>query len=165
MGDVVTTSTAARTSTPEMPRRIWTVTTINGQDVIGYLPPWAEDDPSRTGVPVEQLGKVLADICHSTEFSGQGIRVSLTDAPGTDTVILGGSIDFHPYTDNPDLPVAAAGVPVAHLQIVDDYWIHDLDPWALGVIAAKLRAQADRLDHEVRPALTAARADWAAQAT
>lgn len=155
----MTTGTQACVSASEAPRRIWTVTTVNGQDVIGYLPPWAEDDPSRTGVPVERLGKVLADVCHSARFSGQTVRASRTE---TDIVILGGSIDHHPYTDDPDLPVLSAGVPVAHLQIVDDHWVHDLDPWALGAIAAKLRAQADYLDHEVRPALTAARADWTA---
>jgi hypothetical protein len=73
----------------------WTITATSGLAVTGYLPPWAQEDPSEAGVPVGRLGKVLADICHWAEFP-------------------------------------------------------------------ELRAQADHLDHQVRPALTAARADWAA---
>lgn len=142
--------------------RTWTVTATSGLSVTGYLPPWAEDDPSRTGVPVARMGKVLADIRHTAVFPGQSMRIARDGGPGTDTVTLGGSIDHHPYTDNTEIPALSAGVPIANLQIVDDYWVHDLDPWALGMIAAKLRAQADHLDRQVRPALTAARAGWAA---
>ncbi|WP_405584994.1 DUF6907 domain-containing protein [Streptomyces sp. NBC_01190] len=36
-----------------------------------------------------------------------------------------------------------------------------LDPDGLAEVAAQLRAQADRLDHEIRPQLVAVRADWA----
>ncbi len=158
----MTTSTIRRPA-DGIPR--WQVSTTSGHTATGYLPAWAEDDPSRTGVPVERLGKVLADICHSATFSGQRMRVATDGSTGTDAVILGGSISFHPYSGNPEVTVPSAGVPVAHLQLVDDYWIHDLDPWALGTIAAKLRAQADYLDHKVRPALTTARADWAANCT
>jgi hypothetical protein len=66
-------------------------------------------------------------------------------------VVLGGSVDFRPYTDNPLIPAPSAGVPVAHHQLIDDYdyWMHGLDPFALATIAAQLRAQADHLDHQV----------------
>jgi hypothetical protein len=42
-------------------------------------------------------------------------------------------------------------------------WILGLDPNGLADIATKLRAHADLLDHKVRPALVAARKDWAAR--
>ncbi len=141
--------------------RTWQVSTTSGHTTTGYLPAWAEDDPSQTGVSVGRFGKVLADICHSAVFSGQSMRVATDGSTGMDAVILGGSIEFHPYTGNPEATVTSAGVPVAHLQIIEDYWMHDLDPWALATIAAKLRTQADYLDHQIRPALQAARADWA----
>ena len=81
---------------------------------------------------------------------------------GAAKVILGGSMDFHPYTDDPDTPARSAGGPVAHLQIIDDHWIHDLDPFALATLAVRPRARADHPDQHVRPALTAARREWAA---
>jgi hypothetical protein len=140
--------------------KTWAITTTSGHTTTGYLPPWAEQDPSQTAVPDQQLGKVLADICHYTEFSGQRMRAATDGGPGTDTVILGGSIDCHPYTDNPQ-----TRIPVANLQIIDDHWIHNLDPWALATIAAKLHAQANYLNHEIRPALLAARTDWATHHT
>lgn len=46
------------------------------------------------------------------------------------------------------------------LRPLDDYWLHDLDPAQLATIATQLHTQADHLDHEVRPALIAAREDW-----
>ena len=75
-----------------------------------------------------------------------------------------GSIDHHPYTgDVPITPTSAAVLPVVNLQIIGDYWVHDLGPGQLAVIIGQLRAQADYLDHELRPALIAARADWIAR--
>jgi hypothetical protein len=46
------------------------------------------------------------------------------------------------------------------VQIVDDFWFKDLDPEGVSAVAALLRAQADRLEQQVRPALVAARDDW-----
>jgi hypothetical protein len=137
--------------------RTWTVTTTTGHTTTGYLPSWATHDPSRTGVPVDQLGLVLADISHCARFSGPSMPIATDDGPGTDTVILDGSIDRHPYAENPD-----ARIPVVHPQITDDHWINNVNPDELAVVAAKLRAHADYLDSEVAPALVAARADWAA---
>jgi hypothetical protein len=104
--------------------RTWTIATTNGPVVSGYLPDWAEDDPSESGVPVAGLSARLDDVWHR-----------------------------------------APRVPVVNLLIVDDYWITDLDPNGLAEVAARLRAQADRLDREVGPALVAAREDWAAHHT
>ena len=147
-------STAVQTKTT------WAIATSTGDTVTGHQPTWAENNPSQTGVPPERLEIVLADICHYTDFSAQGIRVATHGGPGTFTGILGGSIDCHPYAQDP-----APRIPVVNLQIIDDHWIHNLDPDQLAAITAKLRAQADYLDHEIRPALTAARTDWATHHT
>lgn len=37
------------------PGRTWTITTTAGDTVSGYLPGWAEQDPSRTGLRPERL--------------------------------------------------------------------------------------------------------------
>lgn len=150
------------TAGPASGHKTWTVTTTSGRTVTGHLPAWANADPSRTGVPPERLGKVLADVCHWTDIPGQSVRAADDSGPGTDTVILGGSIHHHPYTDNAANPIPSAGLPAASIQIIDNHWINDLDPSALTTLAAKLRAQADHLDHEVRPALITARTNWAA---
>lgn len=146
-------TTAVRTKT-------WAVVTSTGHTLAGYLPEWSEDDPSQTGVSLDRLDKVLADICHHADFSAQGMWVATDSGPGTFTGILGGSIECYPYAEEP-----RARIPVVNLQIIDDYWINNLNPDRLTEITAKLRAQADYLDHEIRPALIAARADWATHHT
>jgi hypothetical protein len=146
-----------RVPASELPGRTWTVATTTGHTTTGYLPPWAQHDPSRIDVPVDQLGMALADVSHCARFSGPSMPVADDDGPGTDTVILDGSIDCHPYAENPD-----ARIPVVNLQITDDHWINNVSPEELAVVAAKLRAHAAYLDREVRPALIAARADWVA---
>jgi hypothetical protein len=78
------------------------------------------------------------------------------ETPGSE--IFWGAIECSPYAEDPGLRV-----PVANIWLVDDYWLHGLDPAEIAGFAAQLRAHADRLDHEVRPALIAARADWNAQ--
>ncbi|MEC3995883.1 hypothetical protein VSR01_21115 [Actinacidiphila sp. DG2A-62] len=84
------------------------------------------------------------------------MTVSVTDDdPGIGAVILCGSIDCAPYSEDP-----ASRQPVVNLQLIDDYWFLNLDPEQLATLATQLRAQADHLDHTVRPALTAARQDW-----
>lgn len=42
--------------------RTWQVTTTNGHTTTGYLPAWADEDPSRTGVPVGRLGKIATTL-------------------------------------------------------------------------------------------------------
>ncbi|WUH19538.1 hypothetical protein OG370_19060 [Streptomyces sp. NBC_00448] len=73
-----------------------------------------------------------------------------------DVEILHGSIDCVPFAEQP-----ASCVPVVNLRLTDDCWITDLTPDALAALAAQLRAQAYRLDREIRPALITARSDWA----
>ena len=144
------------------PGRTWTITTTVGKSVIGYLPDWAEGDPSATGVPLKRLSPELDDIRHHAAFDGQFVRVHSPTAgrdkdDTTEERIFCGSIECHPYAEDPD-----PRVPVVNIAIIGDLWINDLDPTGLADVAAKLRAQADRLDNEVRPALVAARDDWAA---
>jgi hypothetical protein len=137
----------------------WTITTTTGYTAAGYLPPWAEDDPSRTGIPPQHLATELADINHHQPFPGQRIAVALTDdQPAQETVILSGSIDCAPFSEDP-----TSRQPVANLQVIDDYWLTNLGPDQLATIATQLRTQADHLDHHVRPALLAARNDWTAR--
>jgi anti-sigma regulatory factor (Ser/Thr protein kinase) len=137
----------------------WTITTVNGVQTSGYLPAWAEDDPSEVGVPLEMLGVRLADVSHRSFFEGQIIDVVAPDAHGKaeEEAVFEASIDCTPYAEDPE-----PRVPVVDIHAYPEHWILGLDPAGVTEVAAKLRAQADRLDHEVRPALIAAREDWAA---
>ncbi|SHK57061.1 DUF6907 domain-containing protein [Actinacidiphila paucisporea] len=145
-------------SVPEVPApRRWTVATTEGFTVTGHLLAWADDDPTATGVPPGQLAVQLADISHRAYFDGELLHVI---APGREPQegVLWGVLVCDPYAEDP-----APRVPVVNIAVVDDYWINHLDPAGLAEVAARLRAQADRLDHDVRPRLVAARADWAAR--
>jgi anti-sigma regulatory factor (Ser/Thr protein kinase) len=135
----------------------WTLTTTQGTVTTGYLPDWAEDDPSETDVAPELLPARLAAINHRTVFEGQYMSVRAPDATGKaeEEEIFGASIDCNPYDENP-----AHRVPIANLQVLPDFWISALSPADLTAIIGQLRSQADRLETEVHPALTAAREDW-----
>ena len=140
-------------------RGTWRIGTTTGFVVEGYLPAWAEEDSSRTGVSPELLPARLADVGHWVQFEGQPMRVHDPAADGEmvgNGQVFSGTIDCHPFAEYPE-----PRVPVANLAVAGDIWINDLDPDGLAEIATQLRAQADRLDHEVRPRLVAARADWA----
>ncbi|NJP47098.1 ATP-binding protein [Actinacidiphila epipremni] len=100
----------------------------------------------------------LAQVDHRAFFEGPMLPVTapdLWDGAEEDSVFEG-SIDCNPHDPDPRLRI-----PVANLQISVGRWILRLDPDDLADIAAKLRAHADLLDHKIRPALTAARNDWA----
>jgi hypothetical protein len=125
----------------------------------GYLPAWAEDDPTEAGVPADELHSRLTQINHRSCFDGPMVPIlapDLWDGVEEDAVFEG-SIDCNPYDEDPRLRA-----PVVNLQVCVGRWISALDPQGLAEIASKLRAHADLLDHKVRPALIAARADWAA---
>jgi hypothetical protein len=139
----------------------WTITTVDGTVTSGYLPAWAEDDPSEAGVPVELLPERLARIGHRSLFEG---RMMALATPGTrgrpeDEAVFEGSIDCVPYAVHAD-----ARAPVVNIQVCPGHWLLGLDPDAVAQVAAQLRAQADLLADEVRPALAAAREDWAVRA-
>lgn len=136
----------------------WTITTVDGSVTTGYLPAWAEDDPSEVGVLPAMLPVCLAGIGHRTFFDGQMMNIVARDSMGGEAeeeAVFAGSIDCVPYAVDTE-----ARLPVVNIEICPGYWILGLDPAAVARIAAQLRAQADLLTGQVRPALTAARDDW-----
>ena len=139
----------------------WTITTTSGYSTTGHLPAWADDNPSENGISLDRLPVILADICHQATFDGQHVPVwnpaSGHENTRTEEVpVLWGTIDCRPYSRDSN-----ERVPVVNIAILHDYWITNLDPDGVTNLAALLRAQADRLDHDIRPRLVAARADWA----
>ncbi|MFG1810820.1 ATP-binding protein [Streptomyces sp. NPDC049040] len=138
----------------------WAITTTDGAITTGYLPAWAEDDPTEIGVLAGELTQRLAQVNHRNFFEGPMLPLTapdLWDGVEEDSVFEG-SIDCNPYAPDPRLRV-----PVVNLQVSVGRWILGLDPDGLADIATKLRAHADLLDHKVGPALIAARDDWAAR--
>lgn len=144
--------------------RVWTITTLTGDKVTGYLPAWAVADPSQGGVPLDRLSLVLDDINHHAPFDGIVLDVVGPDcapeAPAEQALFFNGGIDCNPHAQAPE-----PGVPVANLQILSEYWMFGLDPAALTELAAKLYDVAKRIDNELRPQLIAVRADWAKHLT
>jgi anti-sigma regulatory factor (Ser/Thr protein kinase) len=138
----------------------WTITTTDGTVSEGYLPEWAEDDPTEVDVPPEELGQRLAGVNHRTFFEGPLMPVTapdLWDGP-QDEPVLEGSIDCNPHDPDP-----RHRIPVVNLQLTEGRWLLRLDPQQLTEIATKLREHADLLDQKIRPTLVAARDDWAAR--
>ncbi|WTR15321.1 ATP-binding protein [Streptomyces sp. NBC_00138] len=137
----------------------WAITTTDNAVAAGYLPAWAEDDPTEVGVPTEELPQRLAEVNHRAFFEGPMVPLTAPDLWNgvEEDSVFEGSIDCNPY--DPDQRLR---VPVVNLQVSVGRWILGLGPDGLADIAVKLRAHADLLDHKVRPALIAARNDWAA---
>ncbi|WP_327290402.1 ATP-binding protein [Streptomyces sp. NBC_01198] len=137
----------------------WTITTDTGSATSGYLPAWAEDDPTEANVPLGQLPERLAGINHRNLFEGPMLPLTAPDVwqGAEEDAVFEGSIDCNPYDPDPGLRV-----PVVNLQVCVGRWILGLDPLGVAEVAAKLRVHADFLDEKVRPALDAAREDWAA---
>jgi hypothetical protein len=141
---------------PVLPGRIWTITATDDTTASGYLPGWAEEDPSRTGVPPAAFRNAVHDVIHRAHFDGQLLRPARGGyGPGADTWALNGTIECIPDTDDGTPPI-----PVANVHIIEDFWLTGLGPADLSALAAQLRAQADRLENDVRPRLIAYRADW-----
>lgn len=143
-------------STQSQPPR-WRIATTSGYSVNGYLPPWAEEDPSTDDAELEQLGVHMADIAHHASFPGRNLPVTGADGQPQHTEVLACVLDCRPYAEDPTLRL-----PMVHLHVIDDFWVSDLDPDALSHIAEELHAQAVWLEAELRPRLIAARDDWAA---
>jgi len=136
----------------------WTITTECGSVMSGYLPEWAEDDPTEIDVPLDLLPARLTGINHRNFFEGAMMPLTATESrdDAEEDAVFEGSIDCNPYDEDPQLRV-----PVVNIQVCLGRWILGLDPQELADIAVKLRAQADRLHDDVLPALIAAREDWA----
>lgn len=142
------------------PVRHWTITTTSGHTLTGYLPSWAEQDPSEEKVPIDHLAARLEDIHHFTDFGGPTLKLrrsGVGEGEPFGEPVLFGSIACIPYAEEPD-----PRIPTVSFNITTDCWIDHLDPKGVVDLADKLRAQADHLTHEVLPALVAARADWEA---
>jgi hypothetical protein len=144
---------------PVPPGGKWTITTVNGITASGYLPGWADNDPSRTDVSAADLHPEIEGIIHRAPFDGQAVQLlPVESGPGKEGEIFGGAIVCIPDSEGPE-----PAEPYVEIQIVGDAWFTGLGPDDVATVAAALRAQADRLDHDVRPRLIAYRNDWAAQ--
>jgi hypothetical protein len=134
----------------------WAISTTSGETVRGYLPAWAQHDPSRSGVDPHRLHIALADITHEADAVGMVLPVAHGQEPAEQAAVLAVTIVCKPFGDD-DEPRA----PVASVQIVEDNWIRDLTPDALEQFGQRLQALGDLLATTVAPALSVARADWA----
>jgi len=144
--------------------RTWCISTTGGFTLTGYLPPWADEDPGATDVPLEKLSIELIDLAHRRPFDGQRMRIhhpAHADGDGQagecEESVLDGHITCYPYSDDPQ-----ERTPYANVRVVDDFWLNNLTPEDLTKLAAQLRAQADHLEKNVAPILEEARNDWAA---
>ncbi|WP_329133262.1 hypothetical protein OG552_15425 [Streptomyces sp. NBC_01476] len=155
--DLSTGEEQRRTTVRARSVHTWTISTTSGYTATGYLPSWAENDPSDANLPLKLLTTRIADISHRRFFEGKKMLVVAPDAKGVaeEEHVLRGSIDCNPYADDP-----RARVPVFNIQLYPDYWLLGLDPEQVGEVAAQLRAQAELFDDTVRPALIDARDDW-----
>jgi hypothetical protein len=142
--------------------RTWSIGTTGGITLAGYLPPWAEGDPSETGLPLEKLSIELSDLSHWQPFDGQPMRIhhpAYADGDGkageSEEIVFNGNITCYPYSEN-----LRERTPFANIHVVDAFWMNNLVPDEVASLAAKLRAQADYLEKSVVPALVTARNDW-----
>ncbi|WP_329175156.1 DUF6907 domain-containing protein [Streptomyces sp. NBC_01477] len=143
--------------------RTWRISTNGGITLTGYLPPWADEDPSESDVPLEELSVKLVDLAHWRPFDGQMMRIhNPAHADGADLVaeasLFDGHVTCHPYSDDPQ-----ERTPYADVRVVDDLWLNHLTPEDLTRLTAQLRAQADHIENDVTPLLEAARGDWTAR--
>lgn len=148
-----------------VPVRTWSVSTAGGFIFTGYLPPWADEDPSDTEVSLERPSVKLIDLAHWRPFDGQRMRVhhpALADDAGNtgdvEDSLFGGHIVCYSYSEDPQ-----ERTPCANVRVVDDFWLNNLTPEDLTTLAAKLRTQADHLEKAVAPVLQEARNDWTAR--
>ena len=155
----------AQQPTPEgatSPGRAWSISTTGGFTLTGYLPPWADEDPSDTDVPLERLSIKLIDLAHWWPFDGQRMRIhhpahADEQAGESEESLFDGHITCYPYSEDPQ-----ERTPYANVRVVDDFWLNNLTPEGLAQLATQLRTQADHLEKDVTPILEAARNDWAA---
>jgi DNA-binding XRE family transcriptional regulator len=143
----------ATTTTTEA--RTWAVTTTGGVTVRGHLPGWADNDPSSEGVLPGRLGVALADVVLEADAGGLVLPVVHGQDPAEEMGVLAVTMVCKPFglEDEPQ-------VPVADVQLVDDFWLKGLDPQGIADFGERLQALGHALVHQVGPALQAARDDW-----
>lgn len=140
--------------------RKWTIRTINAVEVSGYLPPWAEGDPSKDGLAPDLLRVRLEDLTHGKYFDGVDVNVGVySDSEPYRAVlpILVPQMVCSPHAADP-----AHRVPTVTIEVLEGIgdWIQDMTPGDVHALAGKLRAHADHLD-AVADDLADARDDWA----
>jgi hypothetical protein len=143
------------TASPAASTRTWVVTTSSGEAVSGYLPGWAEHDPSTMDVAMGRLPAVLADITHHADLGGLIMPVARAQEPAQNAPVLAVSIQCKPFPEDGD-----PHIPVVNVQVTDDFWISDLDPAAVTDLGQRLRTLGERLVTTVAPTLATARTDW-----
>ncbi|MFD7130550.1 DUF6907 domain-containing protein [Streptomyces sp. NPDC059894] len=149
---------------PTAPKaRTWSISTESGTTVSGHLPAWAEDDPSKTDLPDDKLHIHLADVTHYQAFPGQPMVINTPFGIDGGRDIYEENVFRATITCSPHSSVPDHRVPTATIAVVEDCVMEDLDAKGVTDIAAKLRAQADRLD-QVAVDLAGARADWSENA-
>ncbi|MET7679043.1 hypothetical protein [Streptomyces sp. NPDC005423] len=153
--------TAQEQAAPEA--RTWSITTESGATVSGHLPAWTEGDPSRTDLPDDKLQLHLSDVTHYQALPGQPMVINTPFGIDGGREIYEENVFCATITCSPHSPIPAHRVPTATITVVEDCVMEDLDPQDVTAVAAKLCAQADRLNQVARQ-LADARADWAANA-
>ena len=84
----------------EAPGRDWVITTDCGFTVNGYLPEWAEEDPSTTDVPLSRLPVALDDIAHRALFDGVPLQIAPGGhGPGEKRDVFAGTFECRPHPD------------------------------------------------------------------
>lgn len=151
----------AASPAPAPSGKTWAITTAtNGTAVSGYLPAWADEDPSCTDLPDKDLSRKLGDVAHCKSYPGQQVTLNVPDCEGGRQVIEEEVFRLEmwcrPYSTRP-----GHRMPFGVVTVTDDQMIDDVDPDGFRDLAAKLRAQAAILDQAAAD-LTAAREDWAA---
>ncbi|MFJ2955711.1 hypothetical protein [Streptomyces sp. NPDC087270] len=168
-----TTTYPAPTARPPEPTppATWTITTVEGITLTGHQPDWSEDNPSDTGIPLDQAVNYLRGYAHYTMLPVDPVDpVDPVLPPATLDIDINGTryrestsamfvtqIACHPYSQQPH-----EEVPTASLMVVDAWDFEGLTPTDLTRIATHIRTQADYFENTVLPDLITARQDWAA---
>lgn len=135
--------------------RTWAVTTTSGLAVRDYLPYWAENDPSCGGVRPERLDVALDDVVLEADAGGLVLPVVHGQAPAEQAAVLAVTLVCKPFGQEGE-----QRLPVADVQLVDDFWLKGLDPQGARDFGQRLRDLGNLLVNQVAPALEAARTDW-----
>ncbi|WP_236060007.1 helix-turn-helix domain-containing protein [Actinacidiphila acididurans] len=146
----MTTTTATTTEA-----RTWSVTTTSGLTVRDQLPAWADNDPSRDDVRPEHLHAALADVVLEADAGGLVLPVVHGQDPAEQAAVLAVTLTCKPFGQQGE-----PRVPVAEVQLVEDFWLKGLDPQGITDFGHRLHVLGHLLIHQVAPALQAARADW-----
>ncbi|WP_405583699.1 DUF6907 domain-containing protein [Streptomyces sp. NBC_01190] len=154
--------TVGSSSSVLAPGRTWAITTTSGSTTTGYLPGWAGEDPSTADVPIDRLPLELADVAHRADVGGLVMPVSHAEEEAEEAGVLVVTIGCKPFDGNEDSP---SRVPVMNVQIVDDFWIRDLDPAGAVAFGERLRVLGELVMSQAAGLLAAARSDWAAHSS